>query len=252
MKAIPNPLEEGWHTLADIGRLIGNEGMRKWLKNVSTNSKDLQRIGHCCYVSPDLVERYLEAVAPVGPNVAPVAKRPKGWLGSMQVAEILGCSRETALKLSNSGKLVSAQASGTRYYDPESVERLRLEREKPLHGYVMLRRVGKAHNFDHMRIKVWLEANGFAVKRFAEGGIRKTLWATEEAVAAWLEYRAQYKRNMERRSAPCPRRVVPHQRIWTAQHIKELQDRRARGDRVTDLAREYRISVRIGDEIIPC
>lgn len=224
----PNPFKEKWLTFAEVREDLCHNGFRAWCKKTHTVKSELQVIGNVTYVCPKLVVRYLEATS--HPAMPRATKRPKGWLGIDRVREILGCGAKLPRYWVTQGKLHAVQVTNTHFYDPESVERFRLEREKPLPGYVQIKTFVVQAGGDIDRAKKWIKANGYPIKFFYVG-TAKSICSTQEGVTAWLEMWAQKPKN------PTPRRLK-----LSAEQVEQFQAARASGTSVRDLAKQHGIS----------
>lgn len=231
---IPNPLEEGWQTLAEVRAQLGHTGLETWLRKTRAIKSEMQIYNGRTYVSISLIERYLEATShPVLPRLT---RRPKGWWGITRVREVLSCGAVAPGVWATQGKLTAVQVGNSHFYDPESVERLRLERQKPLPGYVQLREVIIAARGKVIRqnsAKNWLLDNGYPVKFFYVDsfGYRRSMYTTLEGAAAWLE---MWK---AKRPTPTPRRLN-----LSAEQVEAFQEAFTSGMRVADIATAHNIS----------
>ena len=223
MRGKENAPLDGYFTMAQAEEMLGlrGNGLARWMRR---HHMKLRRVGKYLCISVKQLERYEQITGRSG--IERVNKRPRGWIGIHQAAELGGVCLAFIWKRAQRGQIQAVRVGYTQFYEPDSVRRCVLElRERTAPGWVPL--VDACAGADVTAAADWLKRNGHEVRMYMrQESKQRILHAREESVTAWKAYHATYNGG----------------RKLTFAQAQEIRRRRAAGEKPTALAGEFGVA----------
>jgi excisionase family DNA binding protein len=157
-------------TVGELAEAAGLQPMsiKRYCKRLAEAGKrPLKADGH---ITNDAVERIMN---PRGIARSPV--RPAGWLTVKALTERLKVSKNTIYRRVHSGELRAFNHKGVLYIDPESAERLELERkyEKPLIGWELVASVRAETGRTQQALDAWIKRHNIPIRLYLHPHMNK-------------------------------------------------------------------------------
>ncbi len=165
---------------------------------------------------------------------ASAPRRPKGWLGYKQVKDILDLDGTAIHDLQRSGRLTSVRVGRMYFFDPESVQAVRLRRERVAPGWLSLPDLARERGWKYPTLHRAVRAMNLQTRTYhapaGQGLGRRTRQCIREselpAVIARMTTPASYPGRVTVAALAELTGVTPMAvRFWTAKGLPTVRDR---------------------------
>lgn len=173
---------DGHMTLAAFARSLNvhPSGLRRSLKR---HGFYLKRKGKMRFISINQAEQYIKITER---RIRRVSKRPKGWLTTLQAADVTGCSGATLWRSAIAGHVRAVNYKARQYYHPDDLEHFKYSvNNTPTVGWYCVAEFAREHGSHFDTAKRWLKRHDFEMRQFrVKAGYR--VYARADALCAWL------------------------------------------------------------------
>ena len=196
MRKIDAATEGDWILLTHANGLLGlsPSGIQKWLLRHGVYHKWTRKRGKYRVISFAALERYVAATG--RDNVPRVSSRPPGWVGIEAAADLARTSNARILKAAQRGEIKAVRHGFYNWYDPDSVERFRLEfHNYPLPGWEAIGEYADRLGAEREAMLLWLRNHGHEVRKFRAPASRQIIrCALRSSLQAWEAHYIARKR----------------------------------------------------------